>query len=621
MDNRFGFRDLLLTVFLLGIMVSIWLSMKQDDRQWEMLQRVDDRLEQQGRTLHRIADLLEQGVKVSSAGIGVDPSQARPTDVADSAPDDPFYRIRTAMDQPDYTRGDWLIDAFSVAVGKLTPLVSQDVYARIIEDLVLESLAVRDPDTLEWMPMIAKSWRVNEDGLIIEFDLRQDVRFSDGQLLTADDVIFTYEWIMNPKVAAPRSRAYFEKIDSVAKEGDYRVIFTLKEPYFQSFEICAGMAIMARHYYSQFTPEQYNEMTGLLFGSGPYVLAVDPKQWKPGSGKIELIPNERYWGPPPAFDRVVYREILDDTARLTTFTNGDIDRYSPTPEQYVTLRDDPVINERNRRYEYETIRGGYRYIAWNQRRDGQPTLFADKRVRLALTMLIDKQQICDRLMVGLATPTTGPFHRLGNQDSPNIEPWPFNPKAAIGLLKDAGFEDRDGDGVIEGPDGRPFNFKLIYPASSGNYQQMAFFLKDAFARAGIVLEPDPLEWTIMIQRIQQRDYDAMTLGWSGSIESDPYQIFHSSQVSDGGDNYIYYVSPELDEVLEEARVTMDEDQRMALWHRCHEILHEDQPYTFLFTMKAVNFVNNRIRNVQQTTLGLNPLLEWYVPASQQKRTP
>ena len=485
---------------------------------------------------------------------------------------------------------------------------------------MLQSLAQRDPQTLEWKSLIAKSWRISDDGLSIQFELNQNVRFSDGHPLTAGDVIYTYDLIMNPKIAAPRSRAYFEKIDSVRQEGDYTVIFTLKEPYFKGFETCAGMSIMAKHFYSQFSPEEFNEMPGLLFGCGPYVLSVDPVQWKPGSGKIELLPNERYWGPTPSFSRVVYREILDDTARLTTFTNGDIDRYSATPEQYLTLKDDEVVNSKAKLYEYETILGGYRYVAWNQKREGQDTWFADRRVRQAMTMLTDRKQLCKRLMVGLATPTTGPFHHLGGQVSPHVQGWQYDPPRAIKLLKDAGFDDRDGDGVIEGPNGKPFRFKLIYPASSANYQQMALFLKDEYARAGVQLEPDPLEWTIMIQRIQQRDFDAMTLGWSGSIEGDPYQIFHSSQVSDGGDNYTHYINADLDEAIAQARVTMDEAKRMALWHRCHEILHEDQPYTFLFTTKAVTFVDKRIHNVLLTTLGLNPLLEWYVPRGQQRWT-
>ena len=132
------------------------------------------------------------------------------------------------------------------------------------------------------------------------------------------------------------------------------------------------------------------------------------------------------------------------------------------------------------------------------------------------------------------------------------------------------------------------------------------------------MEPDPLEWSIMIQRIGQRQFDAMTLGWSGTIEGDPNQIFHSDQVADGGDNYIHYINKDLDKLIDEARITMDEDKRMALWHKVHAILHEDQPYTFLWTTKAVLFMDKRVKNVLRVKTGINDVEEWYVPRKLQR---
>ena len=613
MENRFGFRDLVLCVLLVVLIISVWISMKQVDRQWDQMASINASINDQNQQMRRLGDLLEKGVSVAT----VSPGAAAGAGTRDTAP--AFERILAPMNNPDYARGDWVIQAFGVSVGKLTPLVSSDVYQNVLEQFIVQSLAERDPDTLAFKPLIAKSWDISEDGLTISFELRQDVRFSDGSPLTADDVVFTYNLIMNPKIAAPRSRAYYEKVQSVEKDGDYRVIFTLREPYFRSFDFCGGMGVLSERFYSQFTPEEYNEMPGLLFGSGPYKLSVAPKLWAPGSGKIELVRNEHYWGVEPAIDRLVFREITDDSARLTTFTNGELDEYRATPEQYLTLKNNQALLERADMYEYETVNQGYRYIAWNQvASDGSPSRFADKRVRQAMTMLTNRPEMCERLMVGLGTPATGPFHRIGKQASPDVKPWPYDPERARALLKEAGFEDRDGDGVIESADGTPFSFRMIYPASSANYQEMVFYLRDAYARAGVQMIPDPLEWTIMLQRIGQRDFDAMTLGWSGSPEGDPYQIFHSSQVGDGGDNYVHFIDKELDGLIETARVTMDPQKRMPMWHRVHEILHEEQPYTFLFTSKAVAFIDKRMHNVIVTTLGMNAETEWYVPAGMQR---
>ncbi len=609
MENRFGFKELILSVLMVAIIVVLLLAMKQYDRQWEQLRAIGGTLERQNQQLKALNQTLSSGVKLSNGNS----SMGGHSNVGDA-----FPRIVAAMKTPDYASGDWNIDAVGAAIGKLTPLTSSDVYASMVGNYVHQSLAVRDADTLEWRPLIAKSWQISDDGLTITFDMREDVTFSDGKLLTAHDVQFTYEWIMNPNVAAPRSRAYISRISSVTAENDYRVTFKLSEPYFKGFELCAGLEVLAKHWYGQFTEDEFNAEPGLLFGSGPYRLPMDPIDWKPGSGKVELVRNEQYWGVPPAFDRVVFREITDETARLVAFRNGEIDTFGPRPEQYVSLKNDADLLKDKDLYEYESVAGGYRYIAWNQMRGGEPSLFADKRVRQAMTLLTDRELMCKKLQVGLATPNSGPFHRLGNQANPQIKPWPYDTARAKQLLKEAGFEDRNDDGVIEDENGRLFQFKLIYPSNIINYQQMAFTLKDAYARAGIALEPDPLEWTIMLQRIGQRDYDAMTLGWSSGIENDPYQIFHSAQVQEGGDNYVHYINEELDRLIEQARRTMDESERMKMWHQVHRILHEDQPYTFLWTSRAVIFVDKRMHNVQQLKLGLNSKDEWFVPLPLQK---
>jgi peptide/nickel transport system substrate-binding protein len=132
--------------------------------------------------------------------------------------------------------------------------------------------------------------------------------------------------------------------------------------------------------------------------------------------------------------------------------------------------------------------------------------------------------------------------------------------------------------------------------------------------AGIVLQPDPTEWNTMLQRIDERNFDAITLGWTGNIEGDPKQIFHSDSIKGGGSNYIAFRNKELDRLIDTARRTLDKDKRFELWHKVHQIIHEQQPYTFLFFSKSPVFMDKRIRNVQITNMGMNARTEMYVPA-------
>jgi peptide/nickel transport system substrate-binding protein len=149
---------------------------------------------------------------------------------------------------------------------------------------------------------------------------------------------------------------------------------------------------------------------------------------------------------------------------------------------------------------------------------------------------------------------------------------------------------------------------------------MALLLKDLFARAKIRMKTDPQEFSVFRERLKYRDFDAISLGWSAGIETDIFQMFHSSQMADGGDNFMGYRSPELDGLIEQARRTLDETERMKLWHRAQAVLYDDQPYTFLFFPKSLLFLDKRIANVTLQPLGLSEDAEWYVPKSEQRYT-
>lgn len=606
MENRFGVKDFFLCSLLIILIVSVWLAMKQFDRQYDLIRTLKDSSDDQARALAEIGRQLSEGIRT----VGTAEATTLPTG------QDPFARMKAARAQKGYSQGDWLIQAFPVNLEKITAPVATDTYAMDgIQAHVLEGLITRDPVTLEWQPLIALSWKISDDGLTITLPMRHGVTFSDGQPCTADDVVYSFNLIMNPKVEAPALRSYYDNIAAVTKTDDYTVVFKFKEPYFDELNLVAGLSILPKHFYSRFTVDQINLMPGLLMGTGPYRLD-DPAKWAPGQPLI-LLRNERYWGEQPGFDRLVFREISNEVANLTAFTNGETDIFAAVPEQYEKLLKMPDVVKRTQHYEYSTPINGYNYIAWNEQRNGKPTRFANKRIRQALTLLMDRPRIGKEIFLGYVTDADGPFYPDSKQHMPGMKPWPYDPSKGKAILSDLGYKLVNGQ--LVGPDGQPFRFKLTYGSGSPTVERMVLFIKDELASAGITMDPDPLDWSVFDERIKNRDFDAISLGWTGVVEDDPYQIFDSSQIKDQGDDFVSYKNPELDQLIEKARRTIDESKRMPLWQRVDQILHDDQPYTFLFNRKSLVFMDARIKNIQVLPLGLNDRAEWWVPKEMWKR--
>ncbi len=627
MERRFTVKDFSNFIFLSLLAVMILLTMYMVDRQWSKMTQMERVMQEQADSMRELRSLV-RGVdkRIQNGRVNIatssDSSAANQASVDDDIPE-AFRRAKIVAEQPAFEEGDWLVQAFGLNLKTMTPLVSSDVYASNVQRYVMESLLIRDPDTLEWVGLIARSWDVSDDGLTLTFKLRKDVVFSDGQPLSSDDIVFTFDFIMNETIAAPRTRAYFEKMASVTALDEFTVIFEFKEPYFNALSLAGGMSIMARHFYEPYleVPETFNQSKGLLLGSGPYRLQ-DPKGWTPDLGMVELERNPRYWGPIlPAFDRLLWKVIENDSARLTTFRNGEIDIYGARPREYKTLLDDVELSARTQNFEYMSPTAGYSYIGWNQGSVDEPSRFADKRVRQAMTYLTDRERIIDEIMLGYGEVAISPFSPRSHQHNKALSARGYHPEKAKALLKEVGYEDRNSDGVLEDVNGEPFEFGLVYFQGNEDTKRIVLFLKDLYAGAGVLLHPKPTEWSVMLDQLGKRDFDAITLGWSSGVETDIFQMFHSSQTDNGGDNFVGNKNPELDKLIDEARATVDEAQRMPLWQQSEAIMHDDQPYTFLMRRKTMAFIDNRIHNIEQTQLGLNSgfvPVEWYVPLEMQK---
>ena len=502
------------------------------------------------------------------------------------------------MEQVGRYPADWLMYHIPAEPDTLNPLTSTDLYSDTILESVYETLVWRNPDTLELEPRLAESWEISPDGMVITFHMRKDVRFTDGVPATARDVEYTYRKIMDPKVDCPHLRNYYADISKVEVLDDYTIKFTYKEPYFRALEICGYTQCIPKHLFEKSGDFNKSPLGRAPVGTGPYKFV----EWITGRN-VTLDRNEDYWRAKPEIKRVEYKFISLDSTALIELKKRHLDVMGLRPIQWVKQTNKPKFLKSFRKEMYYLP--NYNYIGWNMRRP----LFSDKLVRRAMTMLVDRDTILNTILFGLGKVVTGPAYIYSPYYDSDIKPWPYNPNAAKQLLDQAGWSDHDGDGIRD-KNGMPFKFEFLISSGSVFADQLGTILQRELAKAEIKMEVRKLEWATFLKMVDDRNFDAVTLGWSLGVETDPYQLWHSSQIEKGS-NFVGFSNPEADAIIVKNRRTFDVNERIRLMKRFHAILHDEQPYTFLFCSPSLVAINKRFENVKVHKLGLD-IREWTI---------
>lgn len=500
--------------------------------------------------------------------------------------------------------GDWLIYHLSAEPATLNPITATDAYeSRVNSGNIYETLIERNNETLELEPLLAQSWEISEDKLTYTFKLREDVKWQDGEPFTSQDVVFSYETIMNPKVDAPQLRAYYQEIRDVEAIDDYTVKFTYARPYFLALEFCGGMPIVPKHIFEQ-GDFNTNPAGRDPVGTGPYKFL----KWTTGR-EIVIEKNPDYWGEKPKLNRIVFRIITDSSVALQVLKREELDVSGLTPIQWARQTSSKSFEENFDKLSYFTP--NYSYIGWNLTKP----YFSDKLVRQALTHLVNRKLILQQILFDLGAVVTNPFYINSPEYDKSITPYPYDPKKAYELLEQAGWTDTNGNGIRD-KNGVEFEFEFLIPAGSETGEKIATILKEELDKTGIKMDIRKTEWAVFTTRLNERKFDAVTLAWSMGVESDPYQIWSSTQ-AEKGSNFVGFVNEEADQLIEAARKEFDREKRIEMYHRFAEIVHEEQPYTFMFCNKSTVAVNKRFENVVVHPLGIDPT-EWHVPLPLQK---
>jgi len=522
--------------------------------------------------------------------------------------------------------GDKIKDVFIIALENdptdLYPTrssggVDRQVYGQHYKyaSAIAESLLFHNLETGEFRPNLAKKWEVSEDGLTFTFYLRDDVKFHDGSMMTAQDVKFTFDSIFDDKHEAYVKRSLMQNFSSPEIVDDYTIRFKAKKKYFLNLEQLGTMYVMPKKTYSKIDPKN-NRMAKISVGSGPYKL----KKWSKGKS-ITLVRNEDWWGKndPLAgqfykFKRIVYKPVKDKTLRQAMLERGKLDYDNRVrAENFVKKMTSKEWGTKVLKVQAKNrIPKFLSFIGLNNNHK----ILKDKKVRQALSHLVNVNFLIEKFQYGLQEPATGPFRLASDYSNKNVKPRKFNPEKAKKLLQEAGWADTDKDGLLDKMiDGQKtkFSFELMNPNKDSEKQVTV--IKEDMRKAGVDMKINIVDWTAFSKALNERKFDAVIMAWGGgSFEPDPNQIWHSNSAKGTGSNFVSYKNPDVDKLIAKGVNTLDRAERLKIYHKIHAMIAEDTPYIFLYEPSHELYaVSARVQRPQDTLVYSVGPQTWSLP--------
>lgn len=459
--------------------------------------------------------------------------------------------------------------------------------------------------TLSDQSPMAAAWNyefVGPDSTALRYRMKSGLKWSDGQPITARDVVWSYEMYANPQVASPRQENVTD-IDSVVAENDTTVTFHFKRRYPEML-FDSGLHIVPRHAYAGTAPGSLR--THRVFSRPETMVVSGPFRiggWQPGQA-VTLVPNE-HAATRPRLDRLVIRVIPETTTRLLELRNGTVHLARSIPFDQV-----PALRQQAPNLHFEREQGRFwEFVAYNPRRVPQ---FADPEIRRALGLAVDVQGIIRQLrMDDYTTPASGPYPPIFADvyDPQRMRPLGFDTAQAKRILEQKGWVDTNGDGIRE-KDGRPFRFTLITNAGNQRRADVSLILQRMWRDIGVDLRLQALELgTFQERMIQERDFEAALGSWGVELSPNLTALW----APDAGFNIVRYQNPEVTRLLREAEAQPTAQTANPLWKAAAERIVQDQPYTWLYYYDAVTARRDELRGVKVNTYGAyQNTWEWWM---------
>ena len=518
-------------------------------------------------------------------------------------------------DTTDYNKpyasqaGGTLIDAMTGEPSGLISMIAGESASSAVTANIFNKLLKYDKN-LDLEGELAQSWQVSPDSKTITFTLKPNLKWADGKPLTSADVLWTWQSVTDEKTGSPYA-SDFQLVKKAEAPDALTFSVTYAQAYAPALDSWAGLQVLPKHLL------EGKDLHTTAFarnpvGSSYYKL----DKWTHGEN-LKLSRNASSVLGPAKIDHLISRIIPDNSAQFLELMAGNIDSMGLDPIKYSRII--PARPELKQTLAlYKELGNSYTYLGFNLKH--KP--FDDKRVRQAINYAIDKQEIIDGVYLGLGINIASPYKPGTRWSNPALKPYGYDPTKAKALLKEAGFADTDGDGIVE-LNGKPFSFEIVTNQNKER-EKSAVLIQRRLMEVGVKVNIRAIEWASFISRfIKTGDFDVVLLGWGLGLDPDQFNIWHSSQ--QGGDkfNFIGYNNPAVDKLLEQGRVELDADKRQKIYHEFAKVLLEDSPIVYLSAGYGLTAIHKRVKGIDSPAppagIGWNSY-DWYIPLPMRRET-
>ena len=462
-------------------------------------------------------------------------------------------------------------------VGRLNPIIAVDSTSIDVSSHIFDGLIKYDKDA-NIIPSLAKKFYFKDKTTLI-FLLRDDVLWHDGTKFSAKDVLFTFNLMRSDRIVSPYSDN-FKYVDSVKIINDYKIEIKYKQIYYKALEIWM-LDIVPKHILKNQKDIMNSSFNKHPIGTGSYIL----REIK-NSKDIILDANPNYFLGKPKIDVLHFRYIPDELTSFLMLKKKKIDSDTIAPIRLQKEIDDKFKKNFNI---FEKISHSYTYMGLNL----ENKKFKNPKIREAIDMAIDKQEIIDFLFFGHGAVCNGPFLPITKAYNKNVK-HKFDPIKAKQILNRLGYNNKN-----------RFSFEVVTNSDNNIRKYAAIIIQKQLFKVGIDMKIRTMEWQAFINTVvRPKNFEAILIGWSMGFKPDAYSIWHSDSNKKGGYNFVGYKNLEVDRLIKQAEMTLDRDKFFEIYHKIFTLIVKDNPYIFLYIPNSIIAVNRDIKNVSQSILGI-----------------